>query len=156
MAKFLILLLVGIPIIEVATFIEIGGYLGLWPTVGAVIVTAIIGTIFLRKQGLETFFSAHDSLRQNRIPVNEIFDGVVLLLAGVLLLTPGFITDFIGLIFFIPWFRGFLRKYLLYQASRYGSSNGGQFDAKDGKQFSGSTIIDAEYEDLSVYNETRK
>ena len=105
MVKFVLSLIVGILIIEVATFIQFGGYLGLWPTICAAIFTAILGAALLRKQGVETFFSAHESLRQNRIPVNQILDGLFIVFAGVLLLIPGFITDFVGLMLFTPWIR---------------------------------------------------
>lgn len=99
-----------IPITEIAVFIEVGGWLGLWPTIGLVLLTAIVGTGLLRAQGFATLMRAQQSLDEGRFPVAEVFDGLCLLLAGALLLTPGFVTDGVGLLLFVPALRNFLRE----------------------------------------------
>ncbi|MGA0395436.1 MAG: FxsA family protein, partial [Rhodospirillales bacterium] len=76
MAPIIFLLMVGIPIAEIAVFIEVGGRIGLWPTIGAIILTAMIGTFLLRQQGLATLQKVQLSLDQGRLPLTEVFDGL--------------------------------------------------------------------------------
>lgn len=100
---FLILIaFIAIPIVEIAVFIEVGGWLGLWPTIGIVILTAVIGTSLLRQQGISILFRIQENLQANKLPVRELFDGVCLVIAGAFLLTPGFVTDSLGFALFIP------------------------------------------------------
>ena len=99
---FLILIaFVLVPIIEIAVFIEVGSQIGLLPTIGTVVLTAVIGTGLLRQQGLSVLFQIQENLQANIIPVRELFDGICLVIAGVLLLTPGFVTDAIGFLLFV-------------------------------------------------------
>jgi UPF0716 protein FxsA len=96
------LLLVAVPIIEIALFIEIGGWLGLWPTIGIVILTAAIGTVLLRIQGLATLGELQRRLASGEDPSATLAHGAMILVAGVLLLTPGFFTDAIGFLLLTP------------------------------------------------------
>ncbi|CAN0573132.1 unnamed protein product [Laminaria digitata] len=107
MAILLLAMFIDIPIIEIALFIEIGGWIGLWPTLAIVIVTAFAGTTLLRLQGLAVLRRAQESTARNELPVQEVFDGLCLLIAGILLLTPGFFTDALGFLLFVPPFRRF-------------------------------------------------
>jgi UPF0716 family protein affecting phage T7 exclusion len=108
MAFFLLIAFIAVPIVEIAVFIEVGGRIGVWSTVGVVILTAVMGTALLRQQGLSVLFRIQENLEANRMPVQELFDGVCLVLAGALLLTPGFVTDAIGFLLFVPPFRRWL------------------------------------------------
>ncbi len=110
---FILLLFILTPIVEIAVFIEVGGLIGLWPTLGLVVATAIAGTTLLRRQGLATMRSARESLTRGEFPVKEIFDGACLLASGFLLLTPGFVTDFLGALLLAPIFRTAIRGPLL-------------------------------------------
>jgi len=110
MAKFIFLAFIVVPAVEIAVFIEVGGRIGALNTILTIIVTAMIGTWLLRSQGLQTLQRAQESLNQNVFPVAEVFDGLCLLVAGALLLTPGFVTDCIGFLLFIPWVRQGLRQ----------------------------------------------
>jgi len=103
---------IGVPLLEIAVFIQIGGWLGLWPTLGLVVLTAVIGTWELRAQGLATLARARTAVDAGKLPAREMFDGACLLLAGALLLTPGFVTDTIGILLFIPAVRAYLRSLL--------------------------------------------
>ena len=94
----LFILLLVVPIVEIALFIKVGGLIGVWPTIGIVIATALAGAALLRRQGLATLRSARASLADNRFPIDEVFDGLCLAVAGALLLTPGFFTDAVGLL----------------------------------------------------------
>lgn len=108
MAGIILLLMVAIPIMEIAVFIQAGEILGLWPTLLTVILTAIMGTALLRHQGLATLKKVQDSMNAGRPPVAELFDGLCLFVAGLLLLTPGFVTDAVGFLLFVPPLRSFI------------------------------------------------
>lgn len=112
MALLLLAAFIGVPLLEIAVFIQVGGLLGLWPTLAIVILTAVIGTALLRVQGLATLARAQAQMQQGALPTRELFDGACLLIAGVLLLTPGFVTDGLGFLLFLPAVRDILRRIL--------------------------------------------
>jgi UPF0716 protein FxsA len=98
----LLLIIVAVPIVELMLLIEVGKHIGAIYTVALVILTAAIGVTLVRMQGYSALARAQASLDENRLPVGEAVDGVFLLIAGGLLLFPGFITDVIGLLLLIP------------------------------------------------------
>ena len=110
MGYILFALFVGVPLLEIAVFVAVGGEIGLWPTLGAVVATALAGSVLLRVQGLSTLYRAREHMERGELPVKELFDGVCLVFAGALLLTPGFITDGVGLLLFLPPFRAAIRR----------------------------------------------
>ena len=101
---------IAVPILEIAVFIQAGEHLGLWPTLATIVLTAMIGTALLRHQGLAILARARESIEKNTFPAAEVFDGLCLLVAGALLITPGFITDGAGFLLFVPALRAFLRR----------------------------------------------
>lgn len=111
MGLFILAAMIGVPIAEIAVFIDVGERIGLGPTLLVVILTAILGTALLRHQGFSVLVRAQSSLRENRFPLNELFDGLCLVFAGALLLTPGFVTDSVGFLLFFPPFRALLRAW---------------------------------------------
>ncbi len=113
MALFIFLALLGVPVIEIAVFIEIGGWIGLWPTLGLIVATAMAGTALLRQQGLSTLARARETVERGKMPVREVADGVCLLVAGALLLTPGFVTDAAGVLLLVPPVRHALLRWAL-------------------------------------------
>lgn len=145
MGAILFAILVGVPIIEIALFVEVGGRIGLAPTIGVVVLTAFAGTVLLRQQGLSTLRKAQSSLENNRFPMDEVFDGLCLVVAGALLLTPGFFTDAVGLSLFVPPFRIYLRRWLgaFLASSGHVEVHAQGFDAGPG------SVIDGEFEDLT-------
>ena len=151
MGAILFIALVTVPIIEIAIFLEVGDFIGFWPTMGVIVLTAFIGATLLRWQGLATLRKAQASLEQNRFPMEEVFDGLCLLVAGVLLLTPGFFTDAVGFFLFVPVFRRFLARHVarLMIARGHIEVNASGFppDAAEG------TVIDGEFTDLSAGTE---
>jgi UPF0716 protein FxsA len=110
MSFILLLFFIGIPILEVSMFISIGTVIGLGPTLTIVITTAIIGAVLVKKQGLKTLFSAQKNLGNNQLPIQEFFDGLFLIVAGLFLITPGFVTDGIGLLLFLPQIKMLLKN----------------------------------------------
>ena len=153
MGLVLLLAMIGVPIVEIAVFIEVGGRLGLWPTLATIILTAMAGTALLRQQGLATLQRVRESLEANRFPMAEVFDGLCLLVAGALLLTPGFVTDAAGLLLFVPAVRVALRQAF----GRYLVASG-RLDAwteKPGPFASGGggdAVIDGEYHEVPPEN----
>ena len=108
MGFVILLAFIAIPLIEIAVFIEVGGYIGLWWTLAIVVGTALGGTYMLRRQGLNTLQRAQQQMAEGRMPLREVFDGLCLLIAGALLLTPGFVTDLAGALLLMPPVRLFL------------------------------------------------
>ncbi|WP_336079693.1 FxsA family protein [Thalassospira sp. CH_XMU1448-2] len=102
MGFYVLAIFVAMPIIEIAVFIQAGELIGLWPTIGIVILTAILGTSLMRAQGLQTLAKAQSQMDQGEMPIGPMFDGICILIAGVLLLTPGFVTDTMGFLLLVP------------------------------------------------------
>ncbi|MDA0150361.1 FxsA family protein [Vibrio sp. LaRot3] len=113
MFPILLLLFIFVPIIEIGLFIQVGGFLGLWPTIALVLITAFVGASLVRSQGLQTLMSVQTRLQQGELPAQQIFEGVMLAVAGVLLLTPGFMTDALGMLVLLPMPRAAIAKYLM-------------------------------------------
>ncbi len=155
MGAILFIILVGVPIGEIAILIKVGKIIGFWETIGAVILTALIGTHLLRRQGLAVLKKVQASISENRFPVDEVFDGLSLLFAGALLLTPGFITDAIGLALFVPPFRAVLRLGLARLFAARGHVHGsGLGDGMGAAPVpGGGPVIDGDFEDVTENNE---
>ena len=113
MPLILILIFIGVPVLEIAVFIQAGDIFGLWPTLAAIVATAIIGGALIRAQGLAAIGRARRSLDQGQAPVQEVFTGICLLLAGALLMTPGFLTDSVGFLLLVPALRRSLGQWLM-------------------------------------------
>ena len=109
---YLFLLFVLIPIIEIALLIQVGSVIGLLPTIGIVILTAVIGTTMLRQQGLATLNTAQQRMQSGQMPAQQIGEGLLLVFGGALLLTPGFATDAFGFACLIPVTRRWMAKKL--------------------------------------------
>ena len=105
MPLILLAIFIVVPLAEIYTFIKVGELIGPWWTIAIVILTALAGTTLLRLQGLAALNRANDAMRSGRLPVSSVIDGVGLLLAGALLLTPGILTDIVGFFLFVPPFR---------------------------------------------------
>jgi UPF0716 protein FxsA len=99
---WLLLAFIAVPLIEIALFIQVGGAIGLWPTLAIVILTALIGTALLRRQGLQELDRLRASLRGAGDPSEPLIHGALILFAGALLLTPGFFTDAVGFALLLP------------------------------------------------------
>ncbi len=105
---WLLIAFVAVPLIEIALFIEVGGAIGLWPTLAIVVLTAVIGTALLRRQGLAELDRLRAALDGHGDPSSPLVHGAMILFAGALLLTPGFFTDAIGFALLLPPVRNFV------------------------------------------------
>ncbi|SJM96272.1 FxsA family protein [Crenothrix polyspora] len=108
---FLIVLI--IPFAEIYFLLQVGGVIGAFPTIFLVVFTAALGSWLLKQQGFATLQRFQASLAQGTLPAYELIEGVLILLGGALLLTPGFITDIVGFVCLIPQLRGQLVKYVI-------------------------------------------
>jgi len=157
-AFLLLIAFIGTPIIEIAVFMQVGEQIGFWPTLAIVIATAMAGTWLLRAQGLATLARAQESLARQEFPLEEVFDGLCLLFAGALLLTPGFVTDSIGLALFIPPVRRLMqhlmRRWLAKSPNAAFFANGENMSRRDppphqhNSDGSGGPTIDGEWEEI--------
>ncbi|MCK4939069.1 MAG: FxsA family protein [Rhodospirillaceae bacterium] len=112
MGFLILLLLIAVPLIEIGLFVEVGGWVGGWSTVGLVILTAVVGLALVRIQGLGVLKKLNSDMQGGTFPVGAAFDGIALFMAGAMLLTPGFMTDTLGFLLLIPPLRAFLGKKL--------------------------------------------
>ena len=94
-----------IPIAEISVFVLVGSQIGVLPTIGLVVLTAIVGSVLLRWQGFAAMARIQAELAAGNVPGRELVNGVMVLLAGLLLMTPGFVTDILGLLLFVPLVR---------------------------------------------------
>jgi UPF0716 protein FxsA len=119
LAPILLVAFVVVPLAEIAVLIRVGSWIGLLPTLALIILTAVIGTWMLRRQGFAVLARAQRQLEQGVMPVAEVFEGLCLLVAGGLLLTPGFITDVCGALLLLPPVRAFLYRHVGHYLERH-------------------------------------
>jgi UPF0716 protein FxsA len=115
----LLLLFSLIPVIEIYLFIRIGGEIGAFNTVVLVILTALAGAYLTKIQGLQTMFRVQASLQRGILPKEELVDALLIFVAGILLLTPGFMTDTLGLLLLYPGSRFYIKRYLRRRFDRW-------------------------------------
>ncbi len=122
--QYLIALFIGLPIIELALLFELHGAVGFLPTVMLVLLTGVAGAALVRRQGIATLFEIQKEMASGGLPAPQMMDGVMILMAGAFLVTPGLITDTVGFALLIPFVRERIRFWLrdkLKQKLRNGS-----------------------------------
>lgn len=113
MGLYIIAAILLLPLIEIAVFIWIGGMIGVLPTVLLTVITALAGTVMLRQQGLSLLTRMQQELDAGRSPGNEVMQGAMIVLASIFLLIPGFVTDAVGLLLFVPPVRAALARFII-------------------------------------------
>ncbi|MBU1486895.1 membrane protein FxsA [bacterium] len=108
----LFLLFIIIPILEMAVLIELGQRFGTWRTIGLIVITGIVGASLAKSQGLQVYRNLQASLYNGRMPHNHLIEGLLVLIGGAFLITPGLLTDMAGLILVLPWTRRLIRERL--------------------------------------------
>ncbi|MBT8455545.1 MAG: FxsA family protein [Rhodobacteraceae bacterium] len=109
---WLFVLFLTVPLIEIALFIQIGGWIGLMPTLAIVVLTAILGTYLVRSQGAQALGKLRRSFDELRDPTEPLAHGAMILFSGALLLTPGFFTDAVGFALLVPGIRSAVYRYI--------------------------------------------
>ncbi|QKS72035.1 membrane protein FxsA [Paenalkalicoccus suaedae] len=102
MGRIFLLLMIIVPALEIVVFILAGNWIGIWPTFGLIVLTGIIGAWLAKKEGLQAYRRAQLKSQQGMVPGEEMLDGVCILIGGLLLLTPGFLTDTVGFLLLLP------------------------------------------------------
>ena len=110
MAWLLFAVFIFVPLLEIFAFIEVGSAIGALPTLALIVLTAVVGALLVRWQGLKVAMDARQSMARDELPVAAVVHGVLLLFAGLLLLTPGFVTDTAGFLLLVPGLRSLLVK----------------------------------------------
>ena len=118
MPAALVALLVVVPLVELYVLIQVGQVIGALPTIVLLVVVSLLGAALLRREGPRTWRAFRDATQTGRVPAREVADGVLVILAGALLLTPGFVSDLLGLALLLPPVRALLRSRLTAYAAR--------------------------------------
>ncbi len=136
-----LVLIVGIPLIEIYLFIKVGSEIGAFNTVLLILTTAIVGVTYARYEGFNTLRSGIKQIVKNELPVYEIFSGATLAFAALLLIIPGFATDIIGILLVIPFTRKIILSKFIKKPIQKDKRN------KD--------FIEGDYEDISDDNDKK-
>ena len=129
-----LLIILFVPLLEIYLFIEIGGQIGAFNTISLIFITAIIGVVYARYEGLNTLKSGVAQLYKNQIPVYEMMSGAALAFAALLLIVPGFATDIIGFLLILPLTRNLIFKFLGKKYKKKGIKDDlieGEYEDKD-------------------------
>ena len=146
---WLFVLFLAIPLIEIALFVQIGGVIGLWWTLAIVIFTAILGTTMIRTQGAMAMVNLRSSFNELRDPTEPLAHGALILIAGMLLLTPGFFTDTVGLLLLIPPIRHAVYTYVRSRVTVQGFSTSGPAQPRRQNDLdSDGTVLEGEYTEV--------
>jgi UPF0716 protein FxsA len=114
----LALLFLVVPFVEIFVLIQVGHVLGALPTVALLVAVSVVGAWLVKREGLHTLRRAQEQIRMGQVPGQELVDGVLILFAGVLLLTPGFLTDVLGVIILLPPVRTAMRALAAHRLAR--------------------------------------
>jgi len=148
----LLLLFIGIPLLEITLFVQVGGMIGLGWTLAIVIVTAILGAWMVRTQGAQAMLNLRTSFSSLQDPTEHLAHGAMILFSGALLLTPGFFTDFVGFALLVPPVRSFvyhqLRTRVNVQTFQMGP------DGHPAPRPRDDQVIDGEFEEVDPNNRT--
>ena len=160
----MVALFIGVPLIEIYLFIQVGGLIGALPTVLLVIITAFLGVSMLRAQGFQTMAKFQQEVSTGQLPANTMLEGVALIFGGALLLTPGFMTDTIGFLCLIPFTRQTIIAWLIKNmnvTTRFSTGMGPGFDPRQGPRHSHRTphdpnVIEGEFKETDQENHKLK
>lgn len=154
MLRIFLLLFIVVPIIEIALLLQVGGLIGGLNTLLLIVATAVIGAVLVKQQGIQNWLTMQKKLASGRPPAMEMVSGILIFLAGVMLITPGLMTDIIGLVLLFPASRKVIVAYLLKHLFVRGQAGFAQFQFRqrgnfrpeaDTHQQSEGTVIDGEY-----------
>ncbi|WP_018692029.1 FxsA family protein [Algicola sagamiensis] len=158
MFRILFVFFIIVPMIEIAILLQVGSIIGGWMTLGLVILTAYFGAKLVKQQGLTTYANLQQKLAQGQMPSDELRDGLCVLVSGILLLTPGIMTDALGFLLLVPAFREGMSKqlskhfnvqYMSNTQQPYSAPEVDPFDTGFGQKSQNShrsSVIEGEYE----------
>ncbi len=126
-----ILLILLVPIVEIYLFIKIGSHIGAFNTISLILITAVIGIYYARYEGLNTLRAGISQMIKNEMPIYEIISGAAIAFAAILMILPGFLTDFLGIIIIFPWTRKLLFKNIKINKKKEKNFIDGEYEEKD-------------------------
>ena len=126
-----ILLILLLPVVEIYLFIKIGSQIGAFNTISLILITAVIGIYYARYEGLNTLRSGISQMIKNEMPIYEIVSGAAIAFAAILMILPGFLTDFLGIIIIFPWTRKLLFKNIKINKKKKKNFIDGEYEEKD-------------------------
>ena len=126
-----ILLSLLLPVVEIYLFIKIGSQIGAFNTISLILITAVIGIYYARYEGLNTLRSGISQMIKNEMPIYEIISGAAIAFAAILMILPGFLTDFLGIIIIFPWTRKLLFKNIKINKKKEKNFIDGEYEEKD-------------------------
>lgn len=150
---WLFIIFVIVPVIEIALFIQLGGLLGFWPTIGIVILTALIGSALVRSQGFQAMTRLQSNLGGAGDAMDTLVHGFLILVAGIVLVTPGFFTDAVGFSLLIPQVRSLLIDYVSKNMKSFVHVQTGQ--SRNGYRSAQDDTIEGEFTRVDPNNDTR-
>ena len=152
----LFLVFTSVSLLEIFVLVKVGSFLGAWPTIMLVVITALVGSALVRSQGLQLLQQLQQRMAHGEMPGLQLIEGVMLLVTGVLLVTPGFVTDFCGLLLLQPKIRGHIAKLVLakmilspnvFMSGHYSQSQSGSDSPfTRGKKDIDKDVIEGEFE----------
>lgn len=140
-------LLLVVPLLEIAAFVVIGGEIGVFYTLALIVATAIVGSILLRIQGFGLLAKIQADMNEGKVPARELVHGLMIMIAGVLLLTPGFVTDACGFLLFVPAFRDAAWQLVKNRIKVVGPDGGQRYSRGPARNSSGGPTIDLDEDD---------
>ncbi|KIN65754.1 FxsA protein [Sulfitobacter noctilucae] len=150
---WLLIAFIAVPLIEIALFIQVGGLIGLFPTLAIVLVTAVLGTYLVRTQGATALGQLRSSFSDMRDPTEPLVHGAMIVFAGALLLTPGFFTDAVGFALLVPGIRQSAYKAIRARVNVHSFSSRGSDPRRPDPR---GDVIDGEYREIPTNeNETQ-
>jgi UPF0716 protein FxsA len=141
---------VGLPILDLATLVEVGRWIGAWPTAGMVLLSATIGVMLVRAQGVAILTQARSTLNEGGFPAREVFGGACVLIGGALLVLPGFASDLLGLILLMPPARSLVRRLIAWEVRRSGRFAIWMVERQPTRGPAAGTVIEVEYESVEA------
>lgn len=160
MTVILLIVLIAVPLLEIAVMIKVGSLIGFWPALAIVVGTFVLGASVLAQSGLAAAFRVQEAMLKGEAPVHAMLEGALLAVAGILLATPGFIADFCGLVLLVPPVRRAVALWALRSVfveteiraggagfDRSGERTAGRSPGEDGTAGAGP-VIDGEFERL--------
>lgn len=147
MIFYILAAIILLPLIEISVFIWVGGVIGVLPTILLTILTAVAGTLMLRQQGLSLVMRMQSELDAGRVPGKDLMHGAMIVIASLLLLIPGFVTDAIGLLLFIPPVRDLLARFIISRSDVVVVQGGSRYRREEG-------VVDLDEGDWSRTDDT--
>lgn len=120
-------LFILIPFVELMIIVQIGNKIGFWPTLALIVIPGLLGAVMARSQGMAVISRVRSEISRGRLPGVKILDGILLLIGGVLLITPGILTDILGLTVLFPKARSFYRDLIIHRLWRIITARGLRF-----------------------------